>query len=356
MKIHSCKPWIIFVAALFLPLSLSAQTKAPLRLGYIGSLSSFAANYGQAVLEGAELAVTELKEQQIPVTLAVEDDGSNMKNTVSAYKKLKTSRNVQAVIGGSWWINAIVKIAEADRLPLLSCETLYNEDVVLGSTYFILAGDLREWVRVYEPVIRNLGLKRGAILRYASGFGTTLAKEMAVLFSQPGREFAGAVEYQDITITDAAPLLLKLKQLNPQVVYLDLQPSSAVNIFKKIQELGLSNVVYLRNSSISDMLSQGLVDPKLLPQLFFTQRQGFNPDFAARFRAKYGREPQLEADLGYYAVKLAVQALQTPDPVGALRSNKLRVAEQLFTFNEHNVYAGPPQIVWELKDGKAVRW
>ncbi len=34
---------------------------APLRLGYIGSLSSLAANYGQAVLDGARMAAEELQ-------------------------------------------------------------------------------------------------------------------------------------------------------------------------------------------------------------------------------------------------------------------------------------------------------
>src|SRR5690606_20207778 len=118
--------------------------------------------------EGAKLAVKELKEKGVPVELIVEDDQSVTKNTVNAYVKLKNTNKVEGIIGGSWWLNAIVKQAEKDKIPLLSCETVYNKDVVEGQNYFILNGDLRTWIRVYEPLLERLNPKSGAMVKYVS--------------------------------------------------------------------------------------------------------------------------------------------------------------------------------------------
>lgn len=136
------------------------QQRQEIKIGFIGSLSSFAANYGQAVLDGAVLAVQELEADGLNINLIVEDDGSVTKNTALAYNKLKNINQVQGILGGSWWINSIVKQSEKDNLPLVSCETLYNQDIIPGKNYFLLQGDLREWINVYEPLINEQGWKK----------------------------------------------------------------------------------------------------------------------------------------------------------------------------------------------------
>src|SRR5258707_4496020 len=64
-------------------------------------------------------------------------------------------------------------IRRPPRSTLFPYTTLFRS--VLGKTYFILHGDLRNWVRVYQPLIEQKGWKKGAIIRYVSGFGATLA-------------------------------------------------------------------------------------------------------------------------------------------------------------------------------------
>jgi branched-chain amino acid transport system substrate-binding protein len=320
------------------------------RIGFIGSLSSFAANYGTAVLEGAELAVAELKQEGVKVELKVEDDQSATKNTVSAYTKLKEVDHADALIGGSWWANAIVKQAERDRILLASCETLYNDDAVAGKTYFILNGDLRNWIRVYEPLIEKKGWKRGAIIRFVSGFGATLAREMETVFSGRGREFAGAVEYSDIAMPEVANVVMQLKKLKPDVVYIDAQPSSLANLLKKFAEVGMEDINILTNSIAEDVRRDKLFDLSKLKNLYFTKRSTFDEDFSVKFKKKYGKDPYLNADLGYHAVFLLVKALESSDPVLALKSG-IVVHNKSFSFDEHNVYSGIRQEIFQVRDG-----
>jgi branched-chain amino acid transport system substrate-binding protein len=330
-----------------------SETPEPIRIGYVGSLSSFAASYGQATLEGAQLAVEELNASSKQVELTIEDDQSIPKNSVSSYVKLTSVNRVQGVIGGTWWANAFVKNAERDGIPLLSCETLYNEDAVAGSSYFILHGDLRKWVRVYEPLVQKRGWHRGAIVRFTSGFGATLEAEMKALFSTDGRIFAGAVEYSDVGVGDVSDIVLRLRKLKPEVVYIDSQPRGLANILRKMADSGMENVAVLTNSIIEDVITSELTDLARHKEVYFTRRVGFNSEFQAAFQKKYGRPPLMNADLGYYSVFLLLEALRNPDPIQFIKAG-LTVRGVPFSFDEHNVYSGVPQRVMKLEGKSAV--
>ena len=331
----------------------SSEKHAPAVIGVVASLSSFAANYGSAVVEGAKLAAAELEKEGQPVKLVIEDDQSDSKNAVAAYQKLVAADRVKGIIGGSWWINSIVKPAERQKIPLLSCETLYDKDTIRGDNYFIIHGDLRDWVRVYEPIVAARGLKRGAVIRFASGFGMTIESEMREIFSRQGRTFVGAVEYSDIQAGDSAAVVLELKKLKPEVVYIDAQPSGLAHILSKIAATGLRDLTIFTNSIADDVMRDKLFDLAVFPNLYFTRRVTFEPKFAARFKAVYGKEPYLNADLGYNAVKLMTQALHTSDPIAAIRGG-LEVDGRKFSFNSNNVYSGTPQTVWRVVDGVPV--
>lgn len=336
------------MAALVLMLgsaSASAENpapEAPIRLGFIGSLSSFASNYGQAVLDGANLAIEEARLGGSKIEFTVEDDQSLTKNTASAYAKLKGANGVQAIIGGSWWLNSIVRQAERDNIILFSAETLYTVDSVLGETSFILHGDLRRWANIYEPVIAEKGWKSLAMVKYTSGFGETLADELKTMFSRSGRKFLGSLEYNDIEISDASDLVVKIMRLRPDVVYIDGQPAGLANLLRRLAQNGLQSLNIITHSSAEDAIRGRLFDPSLFPNLLYTTRSSFDPKFEASFRKKYGRPPELDADLGYFGAQLAIQALKTADPLFALREG-LTLNGHKFSFDSRNVFEGTPQ-------------
>lgn len=347
----------ILLSILFLCCFNSAvfSQEKTINLGFIGSLSSFASSYGTAALEGAQLAVKELKQSGISVNIIVEDDQSIAKHTVNSFIKLSSVDKVQGIIGGSWWINSIVKQAENAKIPIISCETLYNQDTINGQTYFIMQGDLKEWIRIYEPLVNSQNYKRGAIIRYASGFGATLADAMKSLFTQSGRSFVGAIEYNDILIPESAAIILKLKQLKPDVVYIDAQPGGLANLLKRISENGMENMTIFSNSIAEDLLKDKLLDTSKFKNFYYSKRTTFDQDFSNRFEKEYKKKPYLNADLSYYAVYLLVEALKTNDSIAALKSG-ISVNAKNFTFNEHNVFSGTPQEIWKVEGTNPVKY
>lgn len=348
---------ILALLFLVVPLSPSAALERPLTIGFIGSLTSFAGNFGTAILEGAKLAAKEINQGESKVRIISEDDQSVARNSVGAYIKLTNADQIDAIVGGSWWINAIVKKAEKAGLPLVSCETLYNKETVSGKTYFLLQGELRSWVRVYEPIVKERGFKRAAVVRFTSGFGETLEEEMKSLFSHSGRYFAGTIEYSDIQIPDAASIVLQLKKLKPDVVYIDGQPSGLANLLKRMVEGGLTNLPIFTNSIAEDVLRDKLINPSLFANFYYTRRGTFDKDFSERFEKEYGKRPYLNADLGYLAVHILAEAAargrdQNPSGIVAALKNGVKVKGRQFAFDGHNVFAGPPQEVWRLDQGQ----
>lgn len=88
----------LFILIVLPKISFAEEAKGiqhKLRIGYLGSLSGFAASYGNSVLEGINLAVVELKKEGKDIELEIEDDSSESKNTVTAYRNLVDLKKVQ---------------------------------------------------------------------------------------------------------------------------------------------------------------------------------------------------------------------------------------------------------------------
>ncbi len=334
-----------------------ASPKTPLRIGYIGSLSGFAAAYGQAVLNGVTVAIDELKASGQPIELRVEDDKSSPKDLVTAYMKLKSVDKIDALITGTWWADSIVKKAEADSIPFISCETMYGKDFIQAPNYFSLLGDWRNWILVFRPLVEKNNWKKASMIKFISGAADTMRDEMQRMFSGNGRLFLKPVEYSDFEMKEATTIAAQVRAMAPDVLYVDGQPSSFGNMINKLIDQKVSKLVVFTNAIALDAYREKLFDPKRFPgEIYFSARSTYRPSFVKAYQGKYGREPELNSDLGYYAMYLLDKAFASGyEPVTALKSGKLQIDGITFSFDEHNVYSGIGQEVFTFRDGLPVK-
>ena len=261
---------------------------------------------------------------------------------------------VSSIIAGSWWANAIVKPADSKNIPLISIETSFNQDAVLGNTYFIMQGDLHDWINVYEPLITAKKWKKGAIINFTSGFGQTLAEGMIDVFSREDRKLVADLEYADIDANEARSLVLRLKTANPDVLYFDGQPASLAITLKRLHELGMSNLPILTNSIAEDMCKKGLFECKKIKELYFNKRKILNSQFIEKYRNKYGKLPYLNSDLAYYGTKILIKALDQNDPMQFIKASNSTIDGFSFEFDDKNVLQNLKQEIWQIKDGETV--
>jgi branched-chain amino acid transport system substrate-binding protein len=326
------------------------------RVGYIGSLTDFAAPYGSAVLDGVRLAQEELRAEGRAVELFVEDDRSSSRDLMTAYKKLHALDNIQALITGSWWADKIVESVKADAIPFLSCETLYSKDFVPAPNYFSLLGDFRDWIGVFRPLIAQKGWKQGAMVKFVSGASDTMRDEFASIFSSDGRRFVGAIEYSDFEMQEAATIASRLRTLSPDVVYVDGQPDNFPTIMKRLAEQKAGFSVLTHDIARAAWENKSFSAANYPGQIYYSTRDSYDAAFSKAFEERYRRKPASNADLGYYALLLTAKALSSGiNPVDSLRSNTLEVHGRRFVFDEHNVYRGIRQEVFTLGGAGAVR-
>lgn len=319
------------------------------RIGLIASLSGFAAQYGVAVREGAELGVEELRKEGHNVELFVEDDQSDPSKALSAYRYLKDIKGIQVLIGGSWWLRPLAPITERDSLPFLSCETMLDNDFIPSKTYFILSGRVVDWVSIYDPFFTSRKLEKGAIVKFTSGFSQTISDEMKRLFTRSPRSIVGEFQYQDLLASQASSIVLKLKSAHPDVVYVDGQPEGLANFLRKRAELGAQEITVVGHSAFESAIRGKLVSPKQCRNLYFLRRVSPNADFAGRFKGRFSHDPELSADLGYYAANMAAQALDSSQPLETIRRG-MRVRGKEFLFDENQVASGISQEIFRVDE------
>jgi ABC-type branched-subunit amino acid transport system substrate-binding protein len=216
-----------------------------------------------------------------------------------------------------------------------------------------MQGDLRNWVTVFEPVIRENHWTRGAAIRFVSTFGATLADEMRVMFSREGRTFAGEFEYADVQAEQASTVVLQLKRSRAQVVYIDGQPSGVATILRRMKEQGLNTIGILTNNLIAEAASQGLIHPADYPNLYFNSRSESDLIFSQRFKEKFNEAPKLQADLGYSSVRLLAEAFKGQEPLKRLRDG-MTIDGKDFRFNSDGVLGLARQEVKRLDGGQPV--
>ena len=326
-----------------------------IKIGVVASLTSFAGDYGKQVQRGVELAQEQLKAEGNKILVRVEDDASDARKSHDAYQRLVKVDKVDVIISGTWWANSFVKQSERDGVPVLSCETLHEESTIDASTYYILQGYLPEWINVYRDLIKQKNFKKVAILRFSSGFGGTLASSLkSLLSSRDSAVFAGAVEYQDIEMAEAGTLLLKLKQMGIDAVYVDAQPSGIANFLRKRFEQRAFDIAVLSNSIVEDVLLNKLVPAEALEGVYYSRRKQFDDKFKADYRARYGQEPRLAADLGYYATLMAVQAIKKSGPKENIFKQSFRVGSYEFNFDERRVLTESSQELLQVQNSSPV--
>ena len=167
---------IATAALIALPLLTNA---APVKIGFINSITGKEAQIGENLTNGAAMAVEDLKAKGIQVDLIKEDDGGDPKNALAAYEKLVTRDAVIGVVGPytSGSANVVASRADQYQVPLL-VPAAAKEDITmkgyknvfrLNAPANIYSSVLMKAVAAYKP-------KTIAYVYAATDFGVSTVK------------------------------------------------------------------------------------------------------------------------------------------------------------------------------------
>ncbi|MFZ5649622.1 MAG: ABC transporter substrate-binding protein [Bacillota bacterium] len=310
----------LFAIALLLAVALLAAgcgggvqgDKGPVKIGFFAPVTGPAAADGESVLNAAKLAVEKVNQsggiKGRKVELVNYDDSLDTKQAVSIAQKLTTKDGVVAVVSGSYsgTTRASAKIYQDAKIPMITAYAIHPDITKAGNYMFrqSFVGDVQG--RAGAKVAVDM-LKAGkiSILHVDNDFGKTLAgafrekaQKMGALIVSVDSFSSGEKEY--------TPVLTKIKQLNPDLIYIPAYAGEGSQIVRQAKGLGL-NAKILGTEGIDSTkqflgvakdAAEGVV---ITTNLNRDSDRKVVQDFIKDYQQKYGYKPDMVAASTYDA-------------------------------------------------------
>jgi branched-chain amino acid transport system substrate-binding protein len=223
---------------------------APIVIGGIFPLSGPVAVYGVEARNGIELAIKEINGaggiNGRKLELISEDDEGNPEKTVNAYNKLTTRDKASIIIGSltSGCTQAITERAQAQKVLLLA-PAATMESITDAGDYIFRACFIDPFQGTVGGIFAatSLGATRAAVL-YDNGndYSVGLRENFEAAFQKQGGTVVASESYITGDV-DFNAQLTKIKNANPDVVYLPDYYSTVSLIAKQLRAQGIDTPI-----------------------------------------------------------------------------------------------------------------
>ena len=299
----------------------SGSDSEVIKIGAIGPVTGAAAVYGQAVKNGAELAVEEINAaggiNGAQVEFKFEDDEHDAEKAVNAYNNLK-DWGMQALLGTvtSAPCVAVGEVANQDNMFLLTPSGTAVECVQYDNAFRVCFSDPMQGLESAKYIGENGLASKVAVIYdssdvYSTGIYEAFVKEAA----NQDFEVVAAEAFTSESKTDFSVQLQKAKDSGAELVFLPFYYSEASLVLK--QAAGMNyNPIFFGCDGMDGILAVEGFDANLANNLMFlspftpTSTDEAIQKFVTAFKDKYGDTPnQFAADAydGIYAMKAAME-------------------------------------------------
>lgn len=312
--------------------STSASAEA-FKIGGSGPLSGDAAVYGNAVKNGAELAVKEINAKgKVQLEFKYEDDQADGEKAATAYNTL-ADWGMQASIGATtsgagqavsplYQQDDIFAITPSGSSPAVIYQNADNESDPYGNVFQMCFTDPNQGVASADYISENkVGTKVGVIYRNDDNYSTGIFNKFKTEAKKLGLDVVAEQGFANGT-TDYSVYVKKCKDAGADVVFLPIyyQPASQILAEAKKQGYetkffgcdGMDGILQVENFDVK--LAEGLM---LLTPFAADATDDLTVNFVKSYEEAYGETPiQFAADAydAVYIIKAAMEeANVTPD-------------------------------------------
>ncbi|MEP1590853.1 penicillin-binding protein activator [Sulfitobacter sp.] len=296
----------------------------PIPVGVMLPLTGPAALAGTSILEGIEFAAEEANAAGgalgRQIELHIEDDEANTSKGVTAVRRLIEQDGVVAISGT--YVSAVAlaasEIAREMQVPMVSAgstSSAVTDANEAGDPWFFRAfpGSREQAMQSASDVVDKLDASRVAVLHENSTYGSSLADGFKKDIEAAGGEVI-SIESYNAEERDFYSVLTQVRSQQPDAIYIAGLMDAGAQIIRQSAELGLDTQIVGSGSMMSDKLIE-LAGPA---SEGFAVSSMFEPEtpnekglaFAARFREKFDREPDVYSALGYDSMSIIVEAIE----------------------------------------------
>ncbi|MDY4975742.1 MAG: ABC transporter substrate-binding protein [Clostridia bacterium] len=302
-----------------------------IKIGGIGPVTGAAAIYGQAVKNGAEIAVEEINAKgDIQFELKFEDDENDAEKSVNAYNKLK-DWGMQISLGTVTTQPCIAVSTEtnADRIFALT-PSASSTDVIGGqpdksgnvtiqrkdNMFQMCFTDPNQGVASAQYIKdQNLGTKIAVIYNNSDAYSTGIYQKFQSEADQLGLDVVCVKTFTDDSANDFTSQLNEIKAAEADLVFLPIYYTPASLILSQADKMqyapkffgvdGMDGILTLDNFDTS--LAEGVM---LLTPFTADAEDELTKSFVAKYQEKYGETPNQFAADAYDSVMAIYSACQ----------------------------------------------
>ncbi len=299
--------------ALVLAALAARATAAPIKIGFVNSVTGPEAPIGEALTNGADLAVEDLKKKGIDVTVLRQDDTGKPQVAMSALEQLATGDDVAMVVGpyASAPANAIAKLAEQYKVPLL-IPVASKEDITRQGYQWVfrLNAPSHDYAQSLIDAALALGKpKTMAVIYESTDFGTSASTQAKEYAAKKGLKVVADEAYQK-GAPDYRSTLTKIRAMNPDLVFMVSYVADAILLMRQSREVGLKPQAFLgagagfdtvQFQSEKDISNDVLVVTQWMPDAGWPGAA----EFEKRYEQRFGKRPTYHAATAYEAMMIA---------------------------------------------------
>lgn len=350
---------LVIVGTLLYGNNKGTEQKNTIKIGASLSLTGVAADFGEMAKKASLLAVEEINSKGgikgRKVELYIEDDQTDPKTAVSAYRKLVDVHGVEAVIGGLFDFTAqpVFPLAEKEKITYISPINFVIDDVFEMNPYtFVMYPRFDQVVRELDSVIGKLGVKHLGMIRYESGFSKSIQDTLAEVMGTKGKFTVET--YKAIGSSDFRTNILKLVPTDIDAVFLDMLDFDIVKYMQESKNLGFKKQI-VGYTTLRDVLKSDKVDTQDLEGAIMLDWEIPSPEFSKAFFEAYGEYPRRGANKTYDAVYVLSQAIANTESKAEVPEyiveNRFETKNGTFTFGQNHAVLDTPVQVLQVKNG-----
>lgn len=298
----------------------TASAANDIPVGVYAALTGGEASFGQATIQGVQLAAEEINAAGgvlgRKVKLVIEDDQGRAEDAASVVTKLITRDDVVAVIGenSSAQSLAAAPTCQNSKVPMISPSSTNPKVTKSGDYIFrVCFTDPYQGKALATFVRNNLKANNVAILRdNKNDYSVGLAEVFRTQFTSMGGKITVEQSYA-AGDTEFRPQLTAIKATNPEVIFVPGFYTEVGQIAQQAREMGI-NVPMVGGDgwdapALLDIGKEALNGYYFSDHYFFEEPRPAVQRFVAAIRKKYKQDPAANAALGYDAMHILADAI-----------------------------------------------
>jgi branched-chain amino acid transport system substrate-binding protein len=314
------------------PSTATAAPTGPIKVGVYGSLTGGTATFGQSTKNGVDLAIEEINARGgvkgRMLQALHEDDQGLPQEAAAVVQKLIDQDKVVAVLGEVASSNSLAAapICQNAGIPMISPSSTAKEVTEVGDYIFrVCFIDPFQGEVMAQFAVQDLGAKTAAVL---TDVKSDYSRGLAQFFKQTMTQMGGTIvaeESYSAGDKDFNGVLTKIKSAKPDVIFVPGYYTEAGLIAQQARGLGLTQPLLGGDGWESPELLN--VGKDALNGCYYSNHYFAGApvpriqEFVAKYKAKYGAEPDSLGALGYDAANVLAAAMER---AASLKGSDLR--------------------------------